>query len=396
MRGQAAEFVWPVPGSGYRWVRDDHASLESVVSNDPVAEALGDRSPWLIRRPVGEPKTKKWTGTHPLHDRPSLHREFADLEFTEEAIGAFANKHGMLTTGVVSLRVTEPLASPGAAEIRDPYRGESFRYWCHRIHEMRDVIQLWDLLHRGDGGRPDVEGLKKVIIFKTAKDRTRSGTNKVVFYIPGDPVTGYEHSRLEEVYAREEDEMRKETRFQAAQRAIEGVVASLREGRQHHLSAVPAGRDTELWNRLVATENVVGAARLFVAEALTVEVGRKASLVVTWGTKGESYGLVPLPHDLLGALWLMLFTEITGYGRSRQCPVCGRWFGVPKSGRRIYCTDQACRQKGYRIRKEARRCIAAGEGVAQIAKRTGMDKGALLRFLAQGKETRPDSGEAMK
>lgn len=134
VRGSGLEFKLvaqvPSPG-GYTWV---HAESESHVN---MGQAF------LVRRASHRPSSKRMAGRPKLRRQSegwALHREFAGLETTEDAILEFAWTYGWL--GVDRTKVSYRDESGTAVEAM----AESLDLWKHQILKMRtilDIIRKW-------------------------------------------------------------------------------------------------------------------------------------------------------------------------------------------------------------------------------------------------------------
>ena len=130
-------FLWSVSDGGYRLF--DEVKLQVVP--DAVPE-WGDYTeadttpPWLV--PWGR---EQWQHT-PLENKV-LHRKFASLPPSEDAIITFANKHGMLGYYVI----LEPLGG------RSDTFGESIQRWKVEMRELGSLLCLWDMVQNRDAGK---------------------------------------------------------------------------------------------------------------------------------------------------------------------------------------------------------------------------------------------------
>jgi len=78
----------------------------------------------------------------PLEQRTGLFREFAELEPTENAVVAFANRFGMLGIGEGRPEETES----GAVRIQV----ETLGVWKQEIESFKRAVRLWDVVRSGD------------------------------------------------------------------------------------------------------------------------------------------------------------------------------------------------------------------------------------------------------
>jgi len=98
-------------------------------------------------------------------------------------------------------------------------------------------------------------------------------------------------------------------------------------------------------------------------------------LVIEPSREGRGFSTALKPRDLLSAMWLELFFEVTGRTKLRQCPICGTFFDVTSSPRRVYCDSRGsgCRQKAARMRKKLVQLLDAGIGLERAAAELGID-----------------------
>ena len=102
------------------------------------------------------------------------------------------------------------------------------------------------------------------------------------------------------------------------------------------------------------------------------------------GQKKKFLRLVPLPGNLLAALWIQFAQAIADDKEFRQCLECGEWFELSTERfrkSRKYCTD-ACKSQGYRDRKaKALRMAQAGKTTADIAAAIGMKESTVEEWI---------------
>lgn len=371
------DFAWDVSASGHIWIGEDQVEVVDVARGDLTAEAVGHRPPWLVAKAAPSPADV--VRRFPLLDSPALYKEFASLEPTPEAIAAFADRWGMLTAGTTTVKAIPGGDLPGELAARGSLRVESHAFWCYQIQEMRNAIELWELACEEANGDPEIKRLREVIRI----DREA----KTIDYVPANRVTLYEYDRLAFSQGDKTREMKPEAVKQASETAIRALVDSLKGEERHHIYAVPlvtSDVPPEVLDDLWAGEDVVKAAWLLFGQIMSRQVGLRSELRVVLRPGGGPYGLFPYPRDLLGALWLMLLGDVTRLRGARQCPICQRWFGVPSSGKRLYCPDRACRQKAYEIRKKIQNLITAGATGDEIARELQLPPSTIELLRAQG------------
>lgn len=142
VRGRGLEFKLiaqvPSPG-GYMWIhaeREPHEGMGRVFL--VKGAATGRLSP---KRPAGRPPVRRQS------EGWALHREFAGLETTDDAILEFAWTYGSL--GVDRTKVCYEDESGGMVEAM----AESVDLWKHHILKMRTlvrIIQRWNESPNGD------------------------------------------------------------------------------------------------------------------------------------------------------------------------------------------------------------------------------------------------------
>lgn len=379
-------FIWPVPEHGFKWVGPEHLDgshegrwepgyayqLDSVLS--PTLKEQDKHPPWLSDAiPVGS-RDGFWKVTRPLDESPGLHRDFAALPFAQEAILRFANEHGSLFGGNVMLAGPNPDATARGEKSAACllYGGESFARWQHEIQEMRDALELWDML-RGRDGLPDLDGLSQVIVWH----------NSGVMYVAGG-------RKLQERYRALFEAQLEQPTPGRAERMRQLLLEAGRVSLRYEWIAFPGHRDHYLkeW----PPGDVVGPAKRYLVTAVNKKLKGNASPVLrlTWdGRRRREAVMVTalMPHNLLAAMWLGLYLEITGKRTLKRCPLCSAWFDATKDPRQVYCRTRAsgCRKKAHRIRAE----VAAGRSLEEVAAREGLPIGAILVVVGRGKERAP-------
>jgi hypothetical protein len=95
------------------------------------------------------------------------------------------------------------------------------------------------------------------------------------------------------------------------------------------------------------------------------------------------------PTNLLGALWLQFAYAIVNDIGFRQCLSCRSWFAVSPETRRadsLYCKE-ACRIRAYKERKkEARRLVAAGKALGEIARELGTTTKVIRGWITESQK----------
>jgi hypothetical protein len=259
----------------------------------------------------------------PLQRHTGLFREFAATGEAPDAVLAFANRYGRLGVAV-SLD-----APPGSLEPR--VYGETLAEWRAHIRAMREQVELWDMVQRGD-----VERLARLVRWREAAG-------------PGE--------RLLTVYPR---------------------------GYSEPHSARGGGWPDEPFH----PGEVIGPALASLQTNVNVRLRGQVSPQLIHDPERGEMGLYLVPANLLGALWLQLAQAVAGDKEHRQCTQCGKWFEVsPGAARpdRVFCST-ACRSRAYRGRKErAREMHTAGKTVKEIAKELGTEAGQVKKWVANTK-----------
>lgn len=147
-RGQFA-FDWKVSVDGYEWCSD----VEPQVRRFPRESGIlfetpnpgpksWDEGPWLVA--LGdEPRSYAPLAKH------NLHHTLAHVKPTPTSILRFANRYGLLTTGM-------PLATndqPDATSFLFGFlTGESVQFWQREIVAISRLMEIWKLAREGEAG----------------------------------------------------------------------------------------------------------------------------------------------------------------------------------------------------------------------------------------------------
>ena len=118
-------FYWHRPENGYEW--KDYRAAGAVLSDEDRAETR-----FLIPKPMTTPRHWRY---NPLISNPTLYREFAALEPTEEAFASFASSYGDLGVGVVAVPVG---ATSGGLMLYDPFNRWRAAHWA--MYPVVDVL----------------------------------------------------------------------------------------------------------------------------------------------------------------------------------------------------------------------------------------------------------------
>lgn len=320
-------FEWPrlIPGS-VRWVNARGEELvEYGLASKSLAECIEDEQRFLeferiYRRELASqgfaPFDIQAETYRPLDDEPSLFKVFADLDGSEEAFAAFAERFGILGLAVLA-HTDDELAHELDGETREP-----LAVWLLIWHDIRECSRLLDLVQRGR-----VPELRKLVEFHEKSVR-------VVF--PGYDPKKRRYSQVGSVAFKE--------------------------------SILPFGRMDLRWPAIQSARSerarLEMAARFFVqAKASKWLAGRvfpevSAGCVVI-SEQGKSFGLRFQPSNLASAMWLQVARALEGDVAYRQCKSskCRKWFVVSSDrsiGRRsdsLYCGDPKCRKEVFREKR---------------------------------------------
>lgn len=129
----------------------------------PLAEFTLGQFTFLSKVPIdgfgveelGSPPTLSFVerGQWARHARPlaypGLHRQFAGLK-TIDQMARFAGKYGLLSRGTADFVCDDP---DGFGFYLGPLGAEKTGYWGRAIARMAALIQIWDLIRKGDVGK---------------------------------------------------------------------------------------------------------------------------------------------------------------------------------------------------------------------------------------------------
>ena len=290
-----AVFRWPRPvdAEGYAWTDG------RVAPEDETTATRGERR-WLVgsrRMPVDD--------YEPLQTEPALFRRFADIDPSEAAFQAFANRYGALGVG-------EALAGQGSI-----VKGEAYRRWIWEQTALARVVAIVAAAQDRD-----VRALAQWIT--VSRDRAtfawRDGRRVLwrgTIAIRDDEVWTAVHAGT-----RRRGEQLARLALFWTQRAINQHLAS-----QH------------------ATDALVRPRLLYDRDQ-------------------SRFGVHVVPTSLAGALWLQCASAIDGDWHYRRCASCGDWFWVsPKgAGKRRHAMNcsQRCKVQGWRVRKRQEKTLTGG------------------------------------
>jgi hypothetical protein len=130
--GEVRLVTEPVENQAWSGTRLEHG--QEVISGIPVPEGH-QQGPWLqTHHPL-------FGGEYAPLSIPNMHRRFARLRETERSILRFANRYGLLGHGAVFM---------GSRVLQ---RYEALRVWHREASTMKKLVEVWDLVKRGDAGK---------------------------------------------------------------------------------------------------------------------------------------------------------------------------------------------------------------------------------------------------
>jgi hypothetical protein len=93
-----------------------------------------------------------------------------------------------------------------------------------------------------------------------------------------------------------------------------------------------------------------------VAEAIDLGRQDRVEFHFTFDRKRRRFEDVPVPADLIGAIWAQFADAVTNHRQYRRCPApgCGRWYELSPTAKgpdKNHCSV-ACKQRAYRLRKD--------------------------------------------
>ncbi len=297
-------FHWPVSETGYRWVTTVGDDLPSPPDPPGDAASQQERQLYDIEREASGPhlyltdgvpvgREQKLKHVRPLVDhRGSLHRDFALLEPTPDAIVKFANAYGPLGDDVAA---SIPISVSGEPQ-QYLGSGERLDRWISEITRLGDALDLWDAVRERDEAR-----LKPLIVWQN-----------------------------DGVKAQWDDERGRRFRLIAAQHFHPGIYKRIQKG------------------------DVIGAATFAVQEMVNANLWKqkRASPRLYWHLEKERLQQNITPHGLIGAIWLDFMLAIDGNTQYGRCAQCKSLFPIPVKGKKKKFCSNKCRQADHRERKQ--------------------------------------------
>ena len=351
--GDASRFQWSVAESGYRWVRavpvaisvgGSWMPLPTATVTKEVRAALGfsgteedagSQQDWYLtaRIPRGS-KAPAHVVTEPPRDQPMLFEEFGNTAPTKQGISAFAHRHGLL--GGPESRLIRTIRTRGGQP--EVVLGEPLSAWRTAIGYMSLVCH-----------------------FKQRLDRKQ---------VPAEPTV---------------------RPFSVARPGF-GTL----DQRINDLA------EQGFWNLVELPDDptTLDTTRATIQMLANVGLSEWVSARLFWHHEWRQYTLRLVPKHLLGAMWLQFAESITTTRDYTSCETCGKWIEVStrQSGatkRRRYCCDR-CRVQAHRKQKvEVLELAKTGMSPAEIARRTGKDKGQVktwVQGLSRGRSLKRRAG----
>ena len=145
MANQFFEFEWRVPVQGFEWVKVKPTKLERII-RVRGSEWVLVANPSPQWRYGEEPPRRTY---EPLRESTGLFRQFVEVRQTKQGVLEFANKFGLLGT--------VPYIEAASESHPDEVRGEQLADWTKHIQALKDAVQVWDLVEKGD-----VDGLQQL------------------------------------------------------------------------------------------------------------------------------------------------------------------------------------------------------------------------------------------
>jgi len=352
------EFEWAYPDGGItqhgpdsplipdEWKPKQEGSftVQEIVNGPSEILTLSSEAHWFSIE-LTNGNNKKY---QPLKDQTVLHRDFSEIPcfpVSPQAIVEFANKYGLLGIG-------EPVQTKtGLLMI------ESSSQWESEIHSMRDTVHVWDTM---SGVTPlDIQDPQQLI--KKTKDGFWHQSPSLRKAISADP-------KLEETLEEYRSAYEEWGFF-----GNDDYVAGLG---QHD-------RFLENWQ---SRSDRRGPAKQYLINTINKHLAGNVvpQFHLERHGKGNEDILTSIaPRNLLGALWLQFFLEITRRN-VRKCPMCKTPF-VAQREDQLYCRTHGdgCRKRAYRARDEV---LRGGKSRREVADRYHITIADLDQILAQSRK----------
>jgi len=279
----------------------------------------------------------------PLSEQSVLHREFSEIPcstLSPQAIEEFAGKYGLLGIGEVVGTESGILMIESASQ------------WDSAIDSMRHAVQIWDSLNG-----VNLSGTQDPERFVNKSERG------FWYQSPAISIDPEFEKKLEE-YRQEYEDWG--LVFFGDDNYIAGPHQHNKFLEDWQYRSDKRGPAKQYLVNIVNKHLIGNAVPQF-------HLGRH------WGGHEEIVTSIA-PRNLLGALWLQFFLEITR-GNVRKCLMCKRPF-IPQREDQVYCRlhGVGCRKKADRVRSEV---FTDGRSRSQVAAKYGISSDDLDKILAR-------------
>jgi hypothetical protein len=249
--------------------------------------------------------TLAWRRYQPMEGKQVLYRTFVDTDPTAEGVQDFANQYGLLGLwGNVWPEDTEPSM---------PVHGEPIAQWLAYLADLRDALEVWDVLLRRD--QAALAGWVSM------------GVDNDVPYVRPAPDGPLARGRP----------------FVKQRQLADGMLAlALRDPHIYVVESLPPG-------------NAWGIALTWLQAQINWHLTEYTTPFLAYDEADDSavpMRMQTMPKHLYGALWLQFALSVRGTDRDLQCRNCGNWFRVPPKARRpntAHCSTK-CRVQAARRR----------------------------------------------
>jgi hypothetical protein len=289
-------FTWRYPVAGYHCVDANVVSVFEADFKDNGARVLTDGVPFGRKVEVEE--------YNPLLMYTGLFRTFAlETTPTEDAIVKFANTYGRLGLPTISISASPPGESRSVVCL-----AEKISDWQKHIEELRDYVDLWDTVQKGDTVR-----LSRRILWSRGRKSLR--------FLP---------------------------RGLSRRKVIDVPISRLQPEQLERVT----GDDRSIAALLVLQR--------FVNTRLE-ELGANGRLL--WDERWRRLALHLVPRDLIGCIWLQFAKAIEGDKQYNLCARCRMWYevGFNRKARRDkrFCS-QSCKSAWHRLQSDRGRRVSRG------------------------------------
>jgi hypothetical protein len=291
-------FIWHRPEGGFAW-RD--AKVFAPDKQKGLSDIEAEETRFLVPKPMERPRHWRY---NPLRKCPTMYKEFASLEPTEDAYARFASEYGDLGIGVfIDASTSAAVEATFSGAVHDPFcRWRSAHAHIRAVTDVLNAIQAED-----------------TTILKQWFTVTKDGAK----YHRADPVT-WESFGWVTIAGELRDYV-----WKWAAKADSDAEALLRVARA--------------WAQEQINEAIGG----------NKQPGTNCSARVVFDHEREHMTIRIVPETLIGAMWFQCARVLTLDPAFRECKHCGKWFELSPDTRRkqaIYCSDR-CKVAAYRERK---------------------------------------------